>query len=63
MQNAEKGKKGVGFRREKSAGLVPRREDVTRKTEEKQGNWWRRVSEKQHMLDKLCGRQSLKRSV
>ena len=35
IQNAEKGKKSVGFRREKSAGLVPRREDVTRKTEGK----------------------------
>ena len=34
---------------------------MTRKTEEKQGNWWRRVSEKQHMLDKLCGRQSRKK--
>ena len=43
-------------------GLVPRREDVTRKREGER-DLRRRVSEKQHMPDKLCGRQSLKRSV
>ena len=45
-----------------SAGWVPRREDVTRKREGKR-DWRRSVSEKQHMLDKLCGRQWLKWSV
>jgi len=56
-----RGKRSVCFRREGWAGLVPRRGDVTRKREGKRD--WRGVSEKQHMLDKLCGRQSLKRSV
>ena len=55
-----RGKRSVGFRREGWAGLVPRREDVTRKREGKIDRSG--VSEK-HMLDKLCGRQSLKRSV